>query len=689
MALRTFLYGREDAARNKRGYGVFAKSASLTSSHAFTIEKIMGISDPSPFLIRRIATLYLYFPLPESEPNLWLFAKGRVEDRGGHNSYLFHGVLLDEEQRRQLHYVPFLLDDQLDMDPGEDRTLKTSVEIPAQKILPPGGLKPLLSSFQPENHNRLLHCCGEFITKIANRPKELRYLYNNELNTAFWSMLYWLTPPDLREDLSMASLPGVALSTYQDLFLLKGEVEGDPASKQREQPAITEGLIACNKPEKTRFGDFFASLNNPQAEERAKAKIDLIHGLYSKGDSFDAAGDSLPSIDHVNSILEKVSRPSIASLSGWPKGLENRIPLKVHHFMDVWEGNKLDLALNSGNQTEPDSVYPVLAASMLIALAELIEEVDEEINEAEGLGEQKQRLSAVNKKKGDTLKEQKKHLSAIMKDIKKTVLPPSKEKEVLRRDGLKLLIKRNDWSRVAPLLLNSADANSDPIYSDLAAIMMGEHCDDDVLEKIVPVVLTRGKEGQDRLRRMMGSEDFFKKHPGFYEKLFELFEKRAISDVTQSNQKDRALARILSEGIIQYIRGRKERSREQKEGIDDILKYCSGHPKLLENVLYFLMKELCFMKGLDVKSAVDDMGKLMSNAGKDPVGNTAYKNAYKKLALNPDRGAHHFYRFIKDNECLKENHRKLIAEFKNEEGEGSSKKFEFLDRVNDFVISST
>jgi len=129
--LRSFIYGRKDVLCGEPGYNVFLKSPGFPYNIVKQILNMFSTEDPGAFILRQMDEFFVNFPLQEKDE--WIFGKGTVEHRGKYFSYILHGVLLNEQERKQLSYNPFLLSNQLKPRIGENRQELQPVRIPAKE----------------------------------------------------------------------------------------------------------------------------------------------------------------------------------------------------------------------------------------------------------------------------------------------------------------------------------------------------------------------------------------------------------------------------------------------------------------------------------------------------------------------------------------------------------------------------
>jgi len=322
--MKSFIYGRHDVLEKARGYGVFAYDRNINRDTQKELNSCFASSDPDAALQQRLNQILVYFPLKTGE---WVLGKAQVEERGDYQSYILHGLLLDETTRENVNYNPFLLADLLDPKIGNRRKLPDLPD-PAP-LLARSTHDSLLYSLKTCASDRasLLMQAGETATRILQDKEEgnLHFQYDNHFQAPFWFLVYSLLPLSCRRDLSLATLGDWV---NRELHLNGGLGEG----KQVYLPLN----------ERTEFGTFLGTTaRKGQADMKQNLNllldaVDDFHYWQGESELFEQTPPEY--LEYMSKAVKAVGTPSIHSLKLWDRVpcFQNLFPWKKRHFMRIW-----------------------------------------------------------------------------------------------------------------------------------------------------------------------------------------------------------------------------------------------------------------------------------------------------------------------------------------------------------------
>jgi len=333
MDLRSFVYGREDVLGGKRGYNVFLKSPGFPYNIVKQILNIFSTEDPGAFILRQIDEFFICFPLRGEDE--WIFGKGTVERRGKYFSYILHGVLLNDRERRQLSYNPFLLSKQLNPRIGENRQELQSVRMPATKDAYNAIVFKSFNEIPEKNRWRLVRAAGMFVSGRMKPSLKPVFPYHKELEGSFWTLVFSLIPEETRKQTCICTFAQFLKGTVKNDLEIRGILDPNGEDELEKRGHYAVYSEQPNRLEQTTVGDFLWDFLQPgkASEGEKKEKLKFYEDVITH------ANDS----QTLEAILETVKTPSIASLrrlKHWPVHMDE---WKAKHFQAVWERNQFDM----------------------------------------------------------------------------------------------------------------------------------------------------------------------------------------------------------------------------------------------------------------------------------------------------------------------------------------------------------
>ncbi|MCP4347985.1 MAG: hypothetical protein GY795_20975 [Desulfobacterales bacterium] len=311
--MRTFVYGRKDVLKGMREYGVFLKSPDFPYELGEEIEKLFSTEDfLDPSILQRVGEFILYFPLPDR--NIWVMGKGKIEERGKYYSYILHGVLLDKQERENMHYNPFAFLN-LNPDIGDNREYLPDLK-PYQKIGAEDycrGISEIFSNSSP----RLFNIIGKTAATLTENFRNIVIPYHNNLNENIWTLIFFLIPTSIREKTSLCSFSQFIAERYNQNLTIRGIIHKEDILD-----------ILPNELYKTPVGDFLFRLLRDD-EDRMELLIYFYHAVDS------ILQHRRPS-EALKNIIKAVDRYSISSLEHWPEIPDKQfVESKIKHFQNV------------------------------------------------------------------------------------------------------------------------------------------------------------------------------------------------------------------------------------------------------------------------------------------------------------------------------------------------------------------
>ncbi len=338
--MRGFLYGRHDVLHGARGYMVFDYDREISREVIRELTPCFSSEDPDYKILQNLGGFHVYFPLRE---DLWVFGAGKIEGRGNYYSYILHGLLLDEEERRSIGYNPFLLADLLRPEIGDLRELPSMPsafpDFPTARIEAemPRAINACLSS--PKG-GLWLHIAGDIATRILERKvvsgdARLAYRYNAHIPTALWLLVYHLLPEPERRRTSLTTLDPFLKSSSH----IAGGFEQEPKARGREF------WLSLDHPEPTTYGTFLTSLI-PLDERKRLERTRLLSAIHADADHWAKANTHGERHEYIANVLRGLEKPSTKSLEYWDRApaFQHLFPYKAAHYLQVWQRHRLDAA---------------------------------------------------------------------------------------------------------------------------------------------------------------------------------------------------------------------------------------------------------------------------------------------------------------------------------------------------------
>ena len=341
--MRSFIYGRYDALHGDRGYQVFGRHPDIQRDTVKQLAALFSSDDPNFRILQYLGEFALYAPFQAQD---WLFAKGQIEERGDHYSYIVHGVLMDEEERRTLADNPFFLASRLNPLIGDRRELPPAPQHP-------GNLNDeqvhrfmteclVFLANQPRGEQLAL-AAGELATRMATQGS-VRHQYDRSLTAPFWALVYFLLPAPLRTATSLCSLAPFFRAETQ-ISGLFGDTDQNRSS----------AILRVDQPQTTELGTFLKRLAGRQPDEvftalttLTAAQRDFSDRLAHKQLLEGKADGGFPARDYlafIKTILRGVEKPSVHTLGLWSQTLTHQrlFPLKAQHYLKIWHHNSADI----------------------------------------------------------------------------------------------------------------------------------------------------------------------------------------------------------------------------------------------------------------------------------------------------------------------------------------------------------
>jgi len=355
--MRSFIYGRYDVLQGARGYETFDRHRDISREAVKELATVFSSQDPDFRILQVLGTFYVYFPLSGGD---WVFGKGEVEERGDFFSYILHGLLLDERERKALDYNPFPLAQLLNPLVGDRR------ELPPLAGPFPGdqkeGEERLVAALdacgQAENGNLLYYIAGELATKLVSpgaAPGGLYHPYRKNMDPSLWTLVFQLLPPRIRQRVTLATLGRF----LQRETLVRGEFDpGDtPVNRQ----------IFPDRPERSDFGQFLFNLSRKNHRQKREGFL-ILAAANADADSLQAQGlavelDDDPAhwlLEYLGNTLRALDKPSVHSLGRWSvvQSYTDLFAWKASYLAAIWERNRF----------EPAERFPRLAEDILATL---------------------------------------------------------------------------------------------------------------------------------------------------------------------------------------------------------------------------------------------------------------------------------------------------------------------------------
>ncbi|MDJ0840695.1 MAG: hypothetical protein QNK37_29560 [Acidobacteriota bacterium] len=324
--MRTFIYGRPAVEKGDRGYRVF-KYDGLDPDEVKRIKDLFSDHDPDVRELEKshFEPFFAWFPWRD---DLWIFSKGRIEAQGRlgamYYSYLFHGVVLDEKDRRALHFNPFILADFFDLETEKRATLPRlprSVEEKGYHL----NLMQKLRALGGGNRQLGLEA-GSLVDALlaVNSRETMRFPHRGDWSGSFWGTVYFLLPRAFRRTLSLASW-GPSVETR--VLLCGGGNRGtDLPLKVGVKSVYSDLLIHLS-----------AELDD---EKKARRMIEIYEVAAAEiAGKAKEPGERNKFLDNLFRALE---RPSVRSLEDWPAVGVGLFPYKLAHMKSVWRTNRAE-----------------------------------------------------------------------------------------------------------------------------------------------------------------------------------------------------------------------------------------------------------------------------------------------------------------------------------------------------------
>lgn len=340
--MRSFLYGRYDVLQDARGYMVFKHDREIPREIVRELTPCFSSEDPDYKILQNLGGFHVYFPLHDG---LWVFGSGKIEGRGNYYSYILHGVLLDDAERRALGYNPFLIAAYLKPDIGDLRELPSlppAVPVDSPEQTEKAIVRAVDDCLALPKSGLWLHIAGDIATRLLERKvtltnDALSYRYNAHLPEALWRLVYHLLPEHERRRTSLCSLaPFLKRSTH-----LAGGFEPQPKARGREL------WLSFDRPEPTVYGTFLAGLI-PLGLDQRNERIRLLSAAFADASRWAHAGAAVDSprdaFAYITDVLRGVEKPSPQSLEHWGRvpALGNIFPYKARHYLRVWRRHRAD-----------------------------------------------------------------------------------------------------------------------------------------------------------------------------------------------------------------------------------------------------------------------------------------------------------------------------------------------------------
>ncbi|CAN2042891.1 hypothetical protein GMMP15_90029 [Candidatus Magnetomoraceae bacterium gMMP-15] len=366
--LRNFIYGRKDVVKNMREYCIFQNTTDCSYEAIRELVTIFSTEDPGSTALQRLGEFFVYFALPDTDD--WVFGKGLIEHRGDYYSYIFHGVLLNDQEREELFYNPFLIADQLNPEIKDNRNEFTPVRLP-EKLNYYSIILKSFNQITDKAGGGQLSFVGAISAQLLIPFKKIIIPYYNVLKRSYiWILIFFLIPEYIRKSIS--------LSTF-DLFLVDKEVRNqlnisgtfnrDLKRELKERLGLKENEIqeiSMKKSNDTFIGKWWSLKLEKNKEESLRYYFDAITSLSYPPESE----------DHFKRVLQVTERPSENSLTYWPKNTGYLIKWKIKHFKDVWERNERDLKADDDNYQK--SCVNIFNAIALFHYESNLEKLDNE-----------------------------------------------------------------------------------------------------------------------------------------------------------------------------------------------------------------------------------------------------------------------------------------------------------------------
>lgn len=306
-----FLYGRHDPLDGLEGYEVFRRDTGIQRETLRAMSRVFSNRDPGKLPEIQPFTFLVYTPLTQ---DLWALGLGTLESRGGYLSYLVHGMVLNEADRKAWAYNPIPLVETLCPKTGPRRSMVLPQD-PVQPITAEGcALDGLVQGPRAAG-------LAKFLT--SDRPAGA-YLAEPYQSPAFWTLVYLLLPITVRANLS--------LCTFAPFLEEPAHLMGTPFAPARPLPG---------RDDSSALGRL---LHQMASATETKA-------LQTLGDLRAAVHDLVPDLtdpfpEHFFASLEHVARGlgriSVQAAKHWlavpAKGL--LFPAKVRALATIWQRNR-------------------------------------------------------------------------------------------------------------------------------------------------------------------------------------------------------------------------------------------------------------------------------------------------------------------------------------------------------------
>jgi len=320
--VKSFVYGRPAVEKGDRGYRVFVHEG-LEPEEVKRIKDLFSDEDPD---VRELDTthfepFYVYFPWRDGA---WIFGKGKIETAGRlgamYYSYLFHGVVLDADARAELRDNPFVLADFFDLDAAK----RTRPPHPPKHVEEKGLLLNLVAKAKALRGRE--HGAGEagaLVAELLSSPAgPMTVPHRGDWDAAFWGCVYFLLPPPVRRELSLATW-GPFLAA--ECRLRGGVGEG----RALEVRAGGRGVFTDLLDRLVEVGE------DPEA---ARALMALYESAGREIRARELRGAEL--VDFLEKLFRAAERPSVRALELWPEVGAALLPHKLDHLTRIWAVNR-------------------------------------------------------------------------------------------------------------------------------------------------------------------------------------------------------------------------------------------------------------------------------------------------------------------------------------------------------------
>ena len=327
--MKAFVYGRPAAHMGDRGYRVFAQEG-LGLEETKNLKKLFTDVDPDKRFLadRHFKPFFVLCPWREGS---YIFGKGKIETTGKlgamYYSYLFHGVVLDEDSRAMLLHNPFILADYFDLEGDRTRVprLPNRVEEKGYFLNLAKKIAGLASTSNEDQDpvaaaGYLARCLSD---DRGDRP--IIYEHDGSRNGDFWGMVLALLPLAKRKQFSLCTWAPFLNHPSQVMGVADMEEARDRHAGALMLPA--RGISGCA------HADILRVLTGGLGDE---TRLNRLLRVYA------AAIEDVPSNDdeafktYMEQLFRAVERPSVRSLREWPEAGPHLFETKATHFREVW-----------------------------------------------------------------------------------------------------------------------------------------------------------------------------------------------------------------------------------------------------------------------------------------------------------------------------------------------------------------